>query len=136
MPALHFDILPDGRVALVDSTTDDSELWREGAQPRHLTRPIPPPRTALVDRRREVERRRTRAAESPRRGTPLGPQGSADQMLDALEYWPVRSVIAGLRAGPGGTIWAERLATDDRPSPIDVWNAEGGVTSLWWRAQI
>lgn len=138
LPQMHWAVLPDGAVAVADST-----LWSVRIRASHvgrpdmrLTRPIDP--RPVTDRMREAELER-RAREGPSGGggsVVFG--GTADERNEALArerqrrmeatlgFYPEIQVIQGIRADPAGRLWIARAAEDPHgDGPIDVIDSEG-----------
>ena len=141
-PRLHAGPLPDGTVALADSTTYAIKIVREGEGViRTLTRPIPPlPVTRRVERAwRERRLKAIEAAgerdegEETRRTTGgsmtimLTP--SSEQQRKSIEeakFYEEVSVVQGLQTTWNGHIWVRRRTEEgDENGPLDVLSSEG-----------
>ena len=141
-PRLHAGPLPDGTVALADSTTYAIKIVREGEGViRTLTRPIPPlPVTRRVERAwRERGLRAIEAAgerdegEEIRRTTGgsmtimLTP--SSEQQRKSIEeakFYEEVSVVQGLQTTWNGHIWVRRRTEEGGENgPLDVLSSEG-----------
>ena len=141
-PRLHASPLPDGTVALADSTTYAIKIVREGEGViRTLTRPIPPlPVTRRVERAwRERRLKAIEAAgerdegEETRRTTGgsmtimLTP--SSEQQRKSIEeakFYEEVSVVQGLQTTWNGHIWVRRRTEEGGENgPLDVLSSEG-----------
>lgn len=135
-PAVHLDVLRDGRYVVVDSTTYRIEvLGPDGTIGTTLTRPIEP--VPVTDEIREKEKARQLAQHEEDAGGPPLPPGAptslADEMkkmrrrqIESLLFADVIPVIAAIGAEWDGRIWVERSpAEPGEPSEIDVINADG-----------
>ncbi|HEX9886037.1 MAG TPA: hypothetical protein VGA70_06095 [Longimicrobiales bacterium] len=129
-PGLHFDVLPDGRLAFADSTDYRIEIVAgtgAGGGVAVVGRPLRPRPTTDRDRDRERERRRQRAAGVAPGGRtlPVAGRGSLERQLALLEFWPEIPVIRGLRADPAGRLWVARAPNADGATPIDLLTGDG-----------
>lgn len=139
-PALLTAPLPDGGVAVVDSTA-----WRitllasDGSVASRLERSVAP--TPVGDEAREAERRRRLAAseaEAPRLMVSRPGEGSAavspeavrrleEARIAGMGFHPVVPVISGLLTDPGGRLWVRRNGiAPGEAGPVDVLGP-GGV---------
>lgn len=151
-PQVHLTVLPDGRIAVADSSTYRIRLLgADGETLDQLTRDIPP--RAVTDRERRLERERQlrELEEGPGPqiqitlgggpGTGSGGSGPGidqDAMRDMvlemrrsaieeMEFWPEIPVIQELRADRAGRLWVRRFGDVDEPGPIDVVDPDEGV---------
>ena len=140
-PRLHAGPLPDGTVALADSTTYAIKIVREGEGViRTLTRPIPPlPVTRRVERAwRERRMRALEAAgekdeERETRNTAGGMTviltPSTEQQRKSIQeakFYEEVSVVQGLQTTWNGHIWVRRRTEEgDENGPLDVLSSEG-----------
>lgn len=140
-PEMRWAVLPDGSVAVADSTSWSIRVRRAhlGEANLRLVRPLPPIPTTDRIREAELERR----AEEPGRGGggAVAFGGTEEERSEALararermleatvRFWPEIQAIQGLRADPAGRLWVARAARDsDDPSvggPIDLIGADG-----------
>jgi hypothetical protein len=137
-PQLHLAVLPDGRIAVADSSTYRIEiLGARGGALGVVERPVSP--RILTEREREEERRR-RLAELEEGGGPRiqivaggmsFDQGDMRDMLreqvQEMEFWPEIPVIRRLGADREGRLWVGRSAGPNEPGPIDIVRPEGEV---------
>ena len=123
-PALHWGVLPDGRVTYSDSSDYAVKIAEAGwGVVRVLRRPLPPEPVTAGTMRAERDRRRERPDEVGEGWTMLDP----GDRLDNLEFFPEVPVIRGLATTWDGHIWV--LRRGDGPhddGPIDVLTAAGG----------
>lgn len=137
-PGVHLAPLPDGGVALVDSTTWTIRLMDPSGRGRATVRrpglePVPvTPR--LEERERE---RRLRLLEEegggPRitlgNGATLPPEqleALARSRIESATFYPEIPVIRRLRASPEGLLWVERTPSPgDEPAPVDLVGWDG-----------
>lgn len=139
-PRLHAGPLPDGTVALADSTTYAIKIAREGEGViRTLTRPIPPlPVTGRVERawrerqlqeleaaqEEDVENRRFSGGMMVINARP-NPERRR-KFIEEAEFYEEVSVVRGLRTTWNGRIWIRRSAEDGGPNGfLDVLSSEG-----------
>lgn len=140
-PRLHAGPLPDGTVALADSTTYAIKIVREGEGViRTLTRPIPPlPVTRRVER--AWRERRLKALEGVEEegkkevrpttggGFTMSLTSSAEQRRKSIEeakFYEEVSVVQALHTTWNGRIWVRRRTEDgDANGPLDVLSSEG-----------
>ncbi len=142
-PALLVGVLPDGGVAVVDSSTYIVKIvGPDGRVRRRVTRPsMRPvevtPRIEERERQRRIEEVET--GEGPQMRMVLRGAGgqdmspSAEQMrqmqVDRIReqgFYPEIPAIAALGAAPTGTLWIRR-DSDERPvpGPVDLVGADG-----------
>ncbi|MDE2876804.1 MAG: hypothetical protein OXQ93_15275 [Gemmatimonadota bacterium] len=123
-PELHWGVLPDGRVAFVDSSTYAVKVAEVGAGVvRILTRPFAPERVTGRVIRAERDRRLRRLEETAAPGANL--EGRR-RRIERLEFHNELSVIRGLGTTWDGHIWV--LRRGDGPhddGPVDVLTADG-----------
>ena len=152
-PQLHLALLPDGRLAVADSSTYRIGIHsREGELLETVERPVTP--RLVGDREREAERDR-RMRELAEGGGPQvqivvgGPGGTQtfdetdmremlEEQVRNLAFWPEIPVIRSLAADREGRLWVGRTAAgaevgdgDWRPAgadgPIDILTADGSL---------
>ncbi|MEX2529377.1 MAG: hypothetical protein WD960_01275 [Gemmatimonadota bacterium] len=137
-PQLHLAVLPDGRIAVADSSTYRIEILGPDGEPAGVVeRPIPP--RVLTEREREEERQR-RLDELDEGGGPQFQlvsggvtldQGDMREMLQEqvqeMEFWPEIPVIRRLAADREGRLWVGRSGAPNQPGPIDILTPEGEV---------
>lgn len=138
-PQLHLVGLPDGRVALADSTTYRISLIDPvtGAEVGEVSRPIPP--TSVDERIRQMERdRRLGEVEERDGGVRVlgGPSMSFDQeamrnmLLEQIEnmaFYDEIPVIEAMDADSEGRLWVQRssgIPGEDGPTDILTPNGE------------
>lgn len=143
-PQLHLAVLPDGRIAVADSSTYRIEILEPDGEPAGVVERAVSPRT-LTEREREEERRR-RLDELEQGGGPQfqvvsrgqvasgGMTVDQDDMREMLreqvqemEFWPEIPVIRRLAADRGGRLWVGRSGAPNEPGPIDILTPEGEV---------
>lgn len=139
-PDLLLGILPDGRIAVVDSTTYEIKLLRLGGGVQQiLRRPFSPREVTRRDREAEKKRRMDEMASSggPRimmrtddGATSRIASGQARAMmesrLESMEFAREMPVLVGMGVDWAGQIWVER--NGDRvgeEGPIDLLSEEG-----------
>ncbi len=122
-PALHWDVLPDGRVAYADSSDYAIKIAEAGrGVMRVLRRPLPPDPVTEGAMRAERNRRRIQPDAVGEGWTMLDP----GERLDNLEFFPEIPVIRGLAATWKGRIWVLRRGEEPlSDGPIDVVTADG-----------
>ena len=152
-PQLHLALLPDGRLAMADSSTYRIGIYsREGELLQTVERPVTPRPVGEREREAERERRMQELAEGggPQVQIVVGGPGGArtfdqtdmremleDQVRD-MAFWPEIPVVRSLAADPAGRLWVGRSApageagSGDRSppgadGPIDVLAADGSL---------
>jgi hypothetical protein len=128
VPTAHWDVLPDGRIAVADGVDYTVRLVDpiDGAETR-LERPIEPVPVTEADRERERAKRR-HEFENPAGSVSFGGGGGGgvtprqvDALVAALEFADLIPVIRDLRVDADGRLWIQRHgATYDDDGPIDV----------------
>lgn len=139
-PRMHVGALPDGAVALADSTAYAIKIAREGeGVVRTLARPIPP--LAVTDQVKAAWKRRRlkeleAAPEEGERTTRSGGGmimisglGSREDRVKAIEeavFYDEVQVVQGLDATWNGLLWVRRsTSAGDPEGPVDVLSADG-----------
>jgi hypothetical protein len=143
-PQIHLAVLPDGSVAVADSTTYRIRVVgpARGAT-RTLERDGSP--VAVTDRERDAERaRRLEELEAGGgaggRATMMGmggggqPAGQAprsvlEAQLETMTFWPEIQVVQRLAADRAGRLWVERFAGVDEPGPVDILAPDGATVA-------
>jgi hypothetical protein len=137
-PQLHLAVLPDGRIAVADSSAYRIRILSpDGEEDGWIERPIEP--RAVTERHREAERER-RLQEFAEGGGPqiqirsggqILDQGDLREMLEerirAMEFWPELPVIRAMNADGEGRIWVQRSAEPTERGPIDVLTPDGRI---------
>jgi hypothetical protein len=141
-PRLFFAPLPDGGLAVVDSSAFAVKIVDgSGRHVRTITRPsVEPRRVTDRIRNREIERRadliqsgggpQMRIVTNDGGGNREMPQEQIRQMqIDRLEgtpFWPEIPAIGAMTVGWDGLIWLERAEVDPtEDGPIDLFRADG-----------
>jgi hypothetical protein len=139
-PEIMAGILPDGRIAVVDSTTYQVKLFRPGGEVEQvLRRPFSPREVTRRDREAEKDRRLEAMAASggPRimmrtddgttsRIATSQARAMAESRLESMEFADEIPLVVGMAVDWSGRIWVER--NGDRvgeEGPIDVLSPEG-----------
>ncbi len=147
-PPLMAAVLPDGRIAVVDSTTYEVKFVELGSGvTSRISRPLPPRKVTGQDREEEKERQLTEAAERTATGsggtfiTTGGSGGGGgsgqipaaairemlEERINTMEFGEEMPVVSGLSADWEGRIWVERTgARVGEKGPIDVLTGDGG----------
>jgi len=137
-PGLHTAILPDGRVAVADSTDYRIRLFQpDGTPVGDLRRPLAP--TPVTDRIREMERDR-QLAELDQDGGGLRVMGGGgavtfDQAqvrqalrdrIEGMSFYPEVPVVTELAADRSGRLWVQRSgALPGEEGPVDLITPDG-----------
>ena len=132
-PAVRYDVLPDGMVALSDSTTYTIKIVdRDGTVVRVLRRPLAPRPVTARMRQSAKESLRSRQDEIDRRMPPEAAEFMktlAEQQIEQMTFYHEVSVVAGLLTGWEGTIWVMRTGDDpwldESEGAIDVLTKDG-----------
>jgi hypothetical protein len=136
-PDLHFGILPDGSLAVVDSVTYAVKVvGKDGVVRRTLMRAIEPRPVTRRDEDREREKRMASLAESG--GSHISVSGSGGvtrgapsaevrkSIADNLEFAEEIPVIQDLAVDWEGRVWVERCGNEGvEGGPIDLLTSEG-----------
>ena len=136
-PGLHTGMLPDGGVALVDSTTWAVEVrGPDGGLRRTVRRPFRP--RPVTERMEEAERERQlreleegggprirMVSQGPGGGARTVPQGAIQEMMKGriaqMRFYPELPVVLEMRTGWDGTIWVQRRSeAPTEPGELDV----------------
>jgi len=122
-PDLHFDVISDGRLAVVDSIGYRIKLVsRDGSVLGTVERPIAP--LAVTEAMREAARDRYRAREVP---SNVGIFRIERESVDEMRFADEIPVIANMAVDWADRIWVERTGADGGgPGPIDIVTPEGG----------
>lgn len=141
-PQLHLTVLPDGRLAVADTSSYRVRIVSPEGEPQGVVeRPVAPHPVGEAEREAERERRmrdleegggpQIRIAISDGSSTQSFDQGSMREMLEAqiqnLEFWPEIPVIEALSADRQGRLWVRRSAGVGESGPIDVLTPDGEV---------
>jgi hypothetical protein len=143
-PQIHLAVLPDGRIAVADSTTYRIRLVDplQGVI-RTLERGIAP--VAVTDRERDEERARRVAELEPGGGGPaqitmMGmagggqaagqpPRSVLEAQLETMTFWPEIQVVQRLAADHAGRLWVQRFGAVGEPGPVDILAADGATVA-------
>lgn len=122
-PGLHFDVISDGRLAVVDSIGYRVKLVsRDGTVVGTVERPIAP--RTVTEAMKEAARDRYRAREVP---SNVGIFRIERESVDELRFADEIPVIANMAVDWDDRIWVERTGSDGvEPGPIDIVTPEGG----------
>lgn len=141
-PRLHVAVLPDGGLAVVDSSAYAVRVVGPDGELDHLVRRAIDP-VAVTKRIEEDEKQRQLddidTGEGPQmrimvRGSDGSTRSMAQdqiqdlqrQMLEQRGFYPEIPVVARLAASPAGTIWLERARVNpEEPGPIDLFRVDG-----------
>ncbi|TVP42830.1 MAG: hypothetical protein EA350_14860 [Gemmatimonadales bacterium] len=144
-PAVHVAALPDGRLALADSSAYRIRIFGPGGHaegpPRVVGRDIAPVPVGPAEEEAERERR---LAQLESGGGPQiqiatsGPGGGGQQevpqeqirdmlraQMAAMSFWHEIPVITRLAADAEGRLWVERSAGIGEDGPVDLLEADG-----------
>lgn len=134
---LHYGILPDGSLAVVDSVTYAVKVVGEdGTVRRTLARPIEPREVTRRDQEREKARRTEELAQGGGSSISLSGTGAVSRttpsaearksIADNLEFADEIPVIQDLAVDWGGHIWVERCGREvGDGGPIDLLTSSG-----------
>ena len=122
-PGLHFEVISDGRVAVVDSIGYRVTLIaRDGRVVGAVERPIVP--LAVTEEMKDAQRERYRAREVP---SNVGIFRVERESVDKLTFAQEVPVIANIAVDWEDRIWVERTGEDGTgPGPTDIVTPEGG----------
>lgn len=122
-PRLHFDVISDGRLAVVDSIGYRVKLVaRDGSVVAAVERPIAP--LAVTEAMKEAARDRYRAREVP---SSVGIFRIERESVDNLRFADEVPVIANMAVDWDDRIWVARTGADGvEPGPIDIVTPDGG----------
>ncbi|MDE2805715.1 MAG: hypothetical protein OXN18_11290 [Gemmatimonadota bacterium] len=122
-PRLYFDVISDGRLAVVDSIGYRVKLVaRDGSVVGAVERPIAP--LTVTEAMKEAARDRYRAREVP---SNVGIFRIERESVDELRFADEVPVIANMAVDWEDRIWVERTGADgSEPGPIDIVTPEGG----------
>lgn len=139
-PGLHAAVLPDGRVAVVDSIGYRVKIVSlDGELTEVLERPIPPTEVTASIQEQERDRRRAEAAEGAGGGMVMMVSGSGgtrtetggmDEMMreriESMIFAEEIPVIERMAADREGRIWVQRSSgTPGEEGPTDLLTADG-----------
>lgn len=136
LPRTHWALLPDGRVAYVDSLDYRIRIVGEG-RATVLTRPVPSRPVTERDREAEVERRLADTGSSTSGAAAgVGPDRQEatrammrqrrTQLEAGLRFFPEHQVVQGLLADPEGRLWVRRSGRGPgQGGPVDVLDSSG-----------
>lgn len=140
-PQVRAAALPDGGLAVVDSTTYSVKLiGADGRDRARITRDIAPTRVTERIEQRERERRLAdlEAGEGPQMQVRIGGGGSPQSIdpeqikamqranIESQTFYPEIPVIRSVAASPSGTLWIERaVGASPDAGPIDLVRVDG-----------
>jgi hypothetical protein len=141
-PGVHFAALPDGRLALADSSAYRIRVYGPDGQgdPVMIGRDIAPVPVGPAEEEAERERQLAEleagggpqiqiATAGPGGGTQVVPQEQIREMLRQqvanVTFWHEIPVIARLAADAEGRLWVERSGEIGEEGPIDLLEADG-----------
>jgi hypothetical protein len=142
-PRLHVAVLPDGSLAVADSSSYRIHVvGAGGGVDRTLERPIAP--RPVTDRERERERQRRLEELADGGGaavTMMGPGGAQtmspsqirpmlEAQLEDLRFWPEIPVIQQLAADRDGRLWVRRFGDVGEPGPIEILGSDGALRAV------
>jgi hypothetical protein len=139
-PQLHLAVLPDGRIAVADSSSYRIRMLDpDGSEAGLVERPVAP--QPVGEREQELERERRLRDLAEGRGPQVqvvtsGPGGTQtmgtndlrevlEEQIRNIEFWPEIPVIERLAADFEGRLWVQRSGGVEEPGPIDVLDADG-----------
>ena len=122
-PSLHFEVISDGRLAVVDSIGYRVKLIaRDGRVVGAVERPIVP--LAVTEEMKDAQRERYRAREVP---SNVGIFRVERESVDKMTFADEVPVIANVAVDWEDRIWVERTGADGTgPGPTDIVTPEGG----------
>ena len=122
-PDLSFDVIADGRLAVVDSIGYRIKLVaRDGRVVGAVERPIVP--LAVTEEMKDVQRERYRAREVP---SNVGIFRVERESVDKMTFADEVPVIANIAVDWEDRIWVERTGEDGTgPGPTDIVTPDGG----------
>ena len=139
-PRLHTAVLPDGGMAVVDSSAWLVKLvGPDGRERGRVTRPIEAQEVTSRIERREIERQlaelesgqgpRMRIVTDDGSGEREMPEEAVKEMMreriQSRGFYPVIPVVQGMAAAWDGTLWVERYEVDPtEDGPIDLVSAD------------
>jgi hypothetical protein len=133
-PGLHWDVLPDGTVVVVNTAEYSVTLLTSAGVPsKRITRPITPRRVTKEDEEKARETLSKDFEEARALGPALPPGAASDMIaemlrkqLENVRYAPVVPVLSDLRTDPSGRLWLLRApATANGQATIDIVGADG-----------
>ena len=122
-PSLHFEVISDGRLAVVDSIGYRVKLIaRDGRVVGAVERPIVP--LAVTEEMKDAQRERYRAREVP---SNVGIFRVERESVDKMTFADEVPVIANIAVDWEDRIWVERTGEDGTgPGPTDIVTPDGG----------
>ena len=122
-PSLHFEVISDGRLAVVDSIGYRVKLIaRDGRVVGAVERPIVP--LAVTEEMKDAQRERYRAREVP---SNVGIFRVERERVDKMTFADEVPVIANIAVDWEDRIWVERTGEDGTgPGPTDIVTPDGG----------
>ena len=122
-PGLHFEVISDGRLAVVDSIGYRVTLIaRDGRVVGAVERPIVP--LAVTEEMRDAQREQYRAREVP---SNVGIFRVERESVDKMTFADEVPVIANIAVDWEDRIWVERTGEDGTgPGPTDIVTPDGG----------
>jgi hypothetical protein len=141
-PGVHFAVLPDGRLALADSSAYRIRIYGPdgGGEPVVIGRDIAPRPVGPAEEEAERERQLAQLeagggpqmqiqTSGPGGGVVSVPQEQIRDMqrqrMQSMTFWHEIPVISRLAADAEGRLWVERNAGIGEQGPIDLLDAEG-----------
>lgn len=142
-PQLHLAVLPDGRIAVADSSAYRIRILSPAGEVESIIeRPVPPLEVTEEDRAAERERRLQELAEGggPQLRIAIGDGSGGTQTMDQddlrpmleeqirdMAFWPEIPVIRRMAADPEGRLWVRRSAGPEEDGPIEILRSDGSV---------